>query len=191
MAALFDSIKDECPDCGATTSTALRNVCIAVYRRSGHAQVATIPCAATAASSSSVRANLGLCARTARRTRRHQDGRRPGGRCGGARSVLWVWCSAVFWRRCWSCKNARGRISSVSRNPRTPEAVMNVIPDVRDGLNRMERVVLWQLDVLQKERGGRNVPTAQLYGRVCEILPMSKGQLIATLQRLGAGPTVR
>lgn len=42
------------------------------------------------------------------------------------------------------------------------------LPDVRDGLTRRERIVLWQLGELQKERKGRNVPTAQLYGRVVE-----------------------
>ncbi len=42
------------------------------------------------------------------------------------------------------------------------------IPDVRDGLTRRERIVLWQLHELQKERPGRMVPTAMLYGRVCE-----------------------
>ena len=40
------------------------------------------------------------------------------------------------------------------------------IPDVRDGLTRQERVVLYVLDQAQKERGDRNVPTAMLWGRV-------------------------
>jgi hypothetical protein len=57
-------------------------------------------------------------------------------------------------------------------------------PDVRDGLTRVERVVLWQLSVLEKERGGRNVPTAQLYGRVVEHVDISVDELQATLQRL-------
>lgn len=58
------------------------------------------------------------------------------------------------------------------------------IPDVRDGLTRKERVVLWQLHVLQEERGGRNVPTAMLYGRVVEHVDMSVDELQAILQRL-------
>ena len=33
------------------------------------------------------------------------------------------------------------------------------IPDVRDGLTREERVVLYVLHETQKERGGRNVAT--------------------------------
>ena len=58
------------------------------------------------------------------------------------------------------------------------------IPDVRDGLTRAERVVLWQIHEIQKERGGRNVPTAMLYGRVVEHVDMSVGELQRILQRL-------
>jgi hypothetical protein len=60
------------------------------------------------------------------------------------------------------------------------------LPDVRDGLTRKERVVLWQLSVLQEERGGRNVPTAMLYGRVVEHVDLTPTELIAILARLGA-----
>jgi hypothetical protein len=60
------------------------------------------------------------------------------------------------------------------------------IPDVRDGLTRRERIVLWQLSELQKERKGRNVPTAQLYGRVVEHIMMTPEELTAILARLGA-----
>ena len=60
------------------------------------------------------------------------------------------------------------------------------LPDVRDGLTRVERVVLWQLSVLQEERGGRNVPTAQLYGRVVEHVNLTPTELTAVLIRLGA-----
>jgi hypothetical protein len=42
------------------------------------------------------------------------------------------------------------------------------LPDVRDGLTHRERVVLWVLHETQVERGGRDVPTAMLWGRVCE-----------------------
>jgi hypothetical protein len=58
------------------------------------------------------------------------------------------------------------------------------LPDVRDGLTRLERVVLWQLSVLQEERKGRMVPTAQLYGRVVEHVNVSEEQFMRTLQRL-------
>ncbi len=65
------------------------------------------------------------------------------------------------------------------------------LPDVRDGLTRIERVVLWQLHELQKERRGRNVPTAMLYGRVVEHVDISVDELQAVLQRqtgVGAMP---
>ena len=60
------------------------------------------------------------------------------------------------------------------------------IPDVRDGLTREERVVLYVLDQTQKERGGRNVPTPMLWGRVCEYFYISPEDLSAMLARLGA-----
>ena len=59
------------------------------------------------------------------------------------------------------------------------------MPDARDGLTRVERVVLWQIAELQKERGGRDVPTAMLYGRVVEHVDISVDELQRTLQRLG------
>ena len=84
------------------------------------------------------------------------------------------------------------------------------IPDVRDGLTRAERVILWQLYVLQKELGieeglppgtleprgegeaallkGRirkaAVPTVMLYGRVVEYVDMSQHRFQRLLQRL-------
>jgi hypothetical protein len=51
------------------------------------------------------------------------------------------------------------------------------LPDVRDGLTRRERVVLWCLSELQKERGGRHVPTAMLYGSVVEYVDMSAEEM--------------
>jgi hypothetical protein len=59
-------------------------------------------------------------------------------------------------------------------------------PDARDGLTREERVVLWVLHETQKERGGRDVPTAMLWGRVCEHFYISPEDLSAMLARLGA-----
>ena len=58
------------------------------------------------------------------------------------------------------------------------------IADVRDGLTRIERVVLLELHKAQRERGGRYVPTAQLYGRVVEHVNISVAELQAVLQRL-------
>ena len=63
---------------------------------------------------------------------------------------------------------------------------MPKIPDVRDGLTREERIVLYVLHETQRERGGRNVPTAMLWGRVCEHVYMSPEKLSAMLARLGA-----
>lgn len=78
------------------------------------------------------------------------------------------------------------------RNPYPPadsdrESRLNdKIPDVRDGLTREERVVLYVLHATQKERGDRNVPTAMLWGRVCEHFYISPEELSSMLARLGA-----
>jgi hypothetical protein len=58
------------------------------------------------------------------------------------------------------------------------------IPDVRDGLTRLERVILHVLGECERERGGRDVPTAMLYGRVVERIDVSVDDFTATLQRL-------
>jgi hypothetical protein len=59
-------------------------------------------------------------------------------------------------------------------------------PDVRDGLMREQRVVLYVLSQLQKERGDRNVPTTLLWGRVCEYFYISPEDLSEMLAQLGA-----
>jgi hypothetical protein len=64
----------------------------------------------------------------------------------------------------------------------------DVVPDVRDGLTRKERIVLWVLHETQRERGGRSVPTTMLWGRVCEHFWISPEALSAMLARLGARP---
>lgn len=61
---------------------------------------------------------------------------------------------------------------------------LDSIPDVRDGLTRKERIVLYCIDQLQKERDGRNVPTAMLYGRVLELVDMGEQELQLILQKL-------
>jgi hypothetical protein len=60
------------------------------------------------------------------------------------------------------------------------------IPDIRDGLTREQRVVLYVLNQLQQERGDRNVPTAMLWGRVCEYFYISPENLSEMLAQLGA-----
>jgi hypothetical protein len=64
--------------------------------------------------------------------------------------------------------------------------VYDKIPDVRDGLTREERVVLHVLHQAQQERGDRFVPTAMLWGRVCEHFYISPEELSLLLARLGA-----
>jgi hypothetical protein len=51
--------------------------------------------------------------------------------------------------------------------------LLDNLPDVRDGLTHKERIILYCLGQLQKEREGRNVPTAMLYGRVIEYFDIS------------------
>jgi hypothetical protein len=58
------------------------------------------------------------------------------------------------------------------------------LPDVRDGLTRTERLVLAALAGLQRERGGRSVPSVELWGRVVEQLNLSQAELQAVLARL-------
>lgn len=61
---------------------------------------------------------------------------------------------------------------------------MTDLPDARDGLTRLERIILWQLAETQKERGGANVPTAMLYGRVVEHINVSVEEFQRVLQKL-------
>jgi hypothetical protein len=62
---------------------------------------------------------------------------------------------------------------------------MEDVPDVRDGLTRTERIILYVLHETQRELNGRNVPTAMLYGRVLEHVNLSEEDLNLYLQRLG------
>lgn len=64
---------------------------------------------------------------------------------------------------------------------RSPE---DDIPDVRDGLTRLERVILTELKRAQEERPGRHVPTAMLYGRVVEHIDVSVPEFLRALERL-------
>jgi hypothetical protein len=58
------------------------------------------------------------------------------------------------------------------------------LPDVRDGLTRRERIVLWCLSELQAERVDRHVPTGMLYGSVVEHVNMSVEEMQSILVRL-------
>lgn len=61
---------------------------------------------------------------------------------------------------------------------------MSELRDARDGLTRLERVILWQLREAQNERNGRSVSTAMLYGRVIEHVDVSVDEFQRVLQRL-------
>jgi len=58
------------------------------------------------------------------------------------------------------------------------------LPNVRDGLTRKERIILYCINTIQNELGGRNVPTAMLYGRVVEHMDISVEEMQSILQRL-------
>ena len=62
------------------------------------------------------------------------------------------------------------------------------LPDIRDGLTSRERIVLQCLADLQRERGGRNVPTGMLYGTVVEHVDMSVEEMQSILVRLIGHP---
>ena len=58
------------------------------------------------------------------------------------------------------------------------------LPDARDGLTRLERVILVELARLEKERGGGPVPTAMLYGRVVEHIDVAVAEFQQVLAKL-------
>ena len=62
------------------------------------------------------------------------------------------------------------------------------IPDVRDGLTRLQRLVLYELSKAQQETGREFVPTVMLYGRVVEHISITEQELQDVLQSLGVGP---
>jgi hypothetical protein len=79
---------------------------------------------------------------------------------------------------------------------RTPE---DYLPDVRDGLTRLDRVILYELSRAQAEREGGHVPSAsraqaerdgeyvssaELYGRVIEHLNVGIPEFERALARL-------
>jgi hypothetical protein len=67
---------------------------------------------------------------------------------------------------------------------RPPTDPLDLLPDVRDGLTRPERIVLHALHVLQQEYGERSVPSARLYGLVSERLCLSPSEFEVLLARL-------
>ena len=77
-------------------------------------------------------------------------------------------------------------MSARRRRVRARTAPEDVLPDVRDGLTRVERLVLETLHACQAELGGRSVPTALLYGRLVERIDISSAELVRVLARLAA-----
>lgn len=67
--------------------------------------------------------------------------------------------------------------------------VPDELPDVRDGLTRLQRIVLTTLAEMTHERGGRNVPTLELYGRVVEKVNLSQAQFQSILSALAGRKT--
>ena len=65
------------------------------------------------------------------------------------------------------------------------DTLLETIPDVRDGLTRTERIIVYVLHETQRQLNGRNVPTVMLYGRVLEYVNISEQELHVYLDRLG------
>jgi hypothetical protein len=64
-------------------------------------------------------------------------------------------------------------------------STQEALPDLRDGLTRTDRIVLYVLQQTQLELRNRNVPTVMLYGRVLEYVQLSEAELNLSLDRLG------
>ena len=75
---------------------------------------------------------------------------------------------------------------SLFPEPEVParDPMLDRLPDVRDGLTREQRVILYTLYEAEKERRGKAVPSLMLYGRVCERMPISKARFKALLAQL-------
>ena len=59
------------------------------------------------------------------------------------------------------------------------------IPDVRDGLTRIQRIVLYELHKAQRETGREFIPTVMLYGRVVEHVDLDEQAFQEVLRSLG------
>ena len=58
------------------------------------------------------------------------------------------------------------------------------LPDVRDGLTRIERIVLFVMAQLDRERPGKRAPIFTIYGRVSEYVDVSVDEVYAIIQRM-------
>ena len=68
--------------------------------------------------------------------------------------------------------------------PKSRHTVRHDLPDVRDGLTRLERAILVELERAKGEFGERHVPTSLLYGRVVEHVNVSVEEFQRALSRL-------
>jgi hypothetical protein len=71
--------------------------------------------------------------------------------------------------------------------PRSKRPASDDLPDVRDGLTRVERVIITELKKAQEEFGDRHVPVPLLYGRVVESVDIDVQEFQAILARLAGG----
>ena len=58
------------------------------------------------------------------------------------------------------------------------------LPDVRDGLTRLQRAILYVLHQSKADFGDRRVPTATIYGRVVEYVNVSVDEFQRELARM-------
>jgi hypothetical protein len=82
-----------------------------------------------------------------------------------------------------------GRLDRRCAETRTSGA--DAAPDVRDGLTRLERIILIELDRARRELRRESVPTALLYGRVVERVDVGVDEFQAALARLAGRPALR
>ena len=60
-----------------------------------------------------------------------------------------------------------------------------LFPNVRDGLTRVQRLVLYELQKARQETGKESIPTVMLYGRVVEHVPLNEMEFQGVLDSLG------
>ncbi len=89
----------------------------------------------------------------------------------------------------WRILAAVGRLDRRCAETRTSGA--DAAPDVRDGLTRLERIILIELDRARRELRRESVPTALLYGRVVERVDVGVDEFQAALARLAGRPALR
>jgi hypothetical protein len=70
-------------------------------------------------------------------------------------------------------------------DPSGDDDLLHDLPDVCDGLTRLQRIVLYELWRAQRETGREFIPTVMLYGRVVEHVSITELELQVVLQSLG------